>query len=84
MQGGGRRFDPGTLHSMEARQTGAKKPLTTRSVHRMRDREANVGLEQDDAAGEWLAENDKAPPLPPPKAAKKSVTLHRFRQRQGP
>ncbi len=68
---------------MEARQTGAKKPLTTRSVHRMRDREANVGLEQDDAAGEWLAENDKAPPLPPPKAAKKSVTLHRFRRRQG-
>jgi hypothetical protein len=61
-----------------------KKPLTERGVKRMRDREATVGLEPDDAAAEWLSEHD--PPAPPqtPKAAKKSVTLHRFRQRKDP
>jgi hypothetical protein len=61
-----------------------KKRLTERGVKRMREREASVGLEPDDAAAEWLSEHD--PPSPPktPKSAKKSVTLHRFRQRQGP
>jgi hypothetical protein len=48
----------------------------------MRKREASVGLERDDAAAQWLGEND-APPTPKaPKSAKKSVTLHRFRQRK--
>ncbi len=58
------------------------KRLTPRGVQRMREREANVGLEQDDDAAKWLAEHD--PPEPPktPKAAKKSVTLHRFKQRR--
>jgi hypothetical protein len=48
----------------------------------MREREAAVGLDADDAAAEWLSEHD--PPAPPatPKSAKKSVTLHRFRQRK--
>jgi hypothetical protein len=59
----------------------AKKRLTPRGVQRMRDREASVGLDHADEAAKWLAEND--PPEPPntPKAAKKSVTLHRFKQR---
>ena len=59
-----------------------KKRLTQRGVQRMRDREATVGLEPDDLAAEWLTEHD--PPAPPksPKSAKKSVTLHRFRQRR--
>ena len=59
-----------------------KKPLTQRGVQRMRDREASVGLEPDDPAAGWLAAHD--PPAPPktPKSAKKSVTLHRFRQRK--
>jgi hypothetical protein len=60
----------------------AKKRLTPQGVARMRKREASVGLEPDDAAAEWLGEHD--PPAPPktPKSAKKSVTLHRFRQRR--
>lgn len=59
-----------------------KKRLTPQGVARMRKREASVGLEPDDAAAEWLVEHD--PPAPPktPKSAKKSVTLHRFKQRK--
>jgi hypothetical protein len=57
-----------------------KKPLTQRGVERMREREASAGLDADDEAARWLAEHD--PPEPPetPNSAKKSVTLHRFRQ----
>ena len=59
-----------------------KKRLTPQGVARMREREASVGLEAEDEAAKWLAEND--PPAPPklPKAAKKSVSLHRFKQRR--
>jgi hypothetical protein len=59
-----------------------KKRLTPEGVARMRKREASVGLEPDDAAAEWLAEHDPPPPLKTPKSAKKSVTLHRFKQRK--
>ncbi|NUR78357.1 MAG: hypothetical protein HOQ28_18995 [Thermoleophilia bacterium] len=58
-----------------------KKPLTRRGVERMREREASVGMDQDDEAARWLAEHDQPPPPQAPKAAKKSVTLHRFRRR---
>jgi hypothetical protein len=61
----------------------AKKPLTQRGVQRMRNREASVGLEPDDAAAEWLANHDPPPQPETPKSAKKSVTLHRFKQRKG-
>ena len=61
-----------------------KKRLTERGVKRMRDREASVDLEPDDPAAEWLAEHDPPPAPKTPKSAKKSVTLHRFRQRQAP
>jgi hypothetical protein len=59
-----------------------KKPLTPRGVGRMREREASLGVDPDDDAARWLAEHDAPPPPTPPKAAKKSVTLHRFRQRR--
>jgi hypothetical protein len=62
----------------------AKKPLTQRGVQRMRNREASVGIEPDDAAAEWLAKHDPPPPPKAPKSAKKSATLHRFRQRKDP
>ena len=61
-----------------------KKPLTERGVKRMRNRESSVGLEADDSAAQWLAAHDAPPPPSTPKSSKKSVTLHRFRQRQGP
>jgi hypothetical protein len=61
-----------------------KNRLTERGVKRMRDREASVGLEPDDPAAEWLAQHDPPPAPKTPKSAKKSVTLHRFRQRQAP
>jgi hypothetical protein len=59
-----------------------KKRLTQRGVERMREREASVGMDAGDEASRWLAEHD--PPAPPkaPKSARKSVTLHRFRQQQ--
>jgi hypothetical protein len=60
-----------------------KKRLTERGVKRMRDREAAVGLEPDDPAAEWLAQHDPPPPPKTPKSAKKSVTLHRFKQQRG-
>jgi hypothetical protein len=58
-----------------------KKPLTERGVKRMREREASVGLDADDPAAQWLEENAPKPDPPKPKSLKKSVTLHRFRQR---
>ena len=46
----------------------------------MRKREAATGLEPDDEAARWLEQHDPKPPDPTPKSAKKSATLHRFRQ----
>lgn len=59
-----------------------KKRLTPRGVARMREREASVGLDTEDEAARWLAEHDAPEPPGTPKAAKKSVTLHRFRQQR--
>jgi hypothetical protein len=56
-----------------------KKPLTERGVKRMTERERAVGLDAEDEAARWLAENDKQPEPPPPKAASKSKALHRWR-----
>jgi hypothetical protein len=59
-----------------------KKRLTPQGVARMRKREASVGLEPDDPAAQWLAEHDPPPPPKTPKSAKKSATLHRYKQRR--
>ena len=56
-----------------------KKPLTERGVKRMIERERAVGLEAEDEAARWLAEHDKQPAPPTPKAASKSKALHRWR-----
>jgi hypothetical protein len=59
-----------------------KRSLTSRGAKKLADRERAVGLEPDDAAAQWLQQND-APPLPElPKSATKSKELHRWRQRQ--
>jgi len=62
---------------------GGKRRLTQRGVQRMRDKEASTGLDKDDEATRWLEEHNPKPP-PTPKSAKKSATLHRFRQRKAP
>ena len=59
-----------------------KKRLTPRGVEKMRQREASAGMDPDDDAARWLAEHAPPPPPKAPKSAKKSVTLHRFRQRR--
>jgi hypothetical protein len=59
-----------------------KQPPSRRRVEKMREREQSVGLEPDDAAAKWLEENTPKEVLPPSKSAKKSKTLHRWRQAQ--
>jgi hypothetical protein len=61
---------------------GAKRPLTSRGAKKLAERERAVGLEAEDAAARWLAEHDAAPEPAPPKAARKSKALHRWRQQQ--
>jgi hypothetical protein len=58
-----------------------KKPLTERGVKRMIERERSVGLDAEDEAAKWLAENDAPPPPARPKAASKSKALHQWRNR---
>jgi hypothetical protein len=57
-----------------------KRPPSRRTVEKMREREAKAGLDADDAAAQWLQENDPPPPPQTPKSAHKSKALHRFRQ----
>jgi hypothetical protein len=59
-----------------------KPPLTSRGVQKRSERERETGLEPDDAAAQWLAENDKQPPPRAPKSATKSKALHQWRQQQ--
>jgi hypothetical protein len=58
------------------------RPPTGKGAQKGAERERAVGLEPDDAAAEWLEENDPAPRPQPPKAATKSKLLHQWRQRQ--
>ena len=61
----------------------SRKPrITSRSATKRGERERSAGLEEEDAAAQWLAAND--PKLPPerPQRAFKSKAVHRFRQRQ--
>jgi hypothetical protein len=59
-----------------------KRPLTSRGVQKRSERERQTGLEPDDAAAQWLADNDKQPPPQTPKATTKSKALHQWRQQQ--
>ena len=56
--------------------------LTSEGARKLGEREREVGLDPDDDAARWLAENDPRPEPSPPKSAHKSKGLHRWRQRQ--
>jgi hypothetical protein len=60
----------------------SKRPLTTRGVQKLSERERATGLDPKDDASEWLQEHDRPPPPATPKAATKSKALHRWRQQQ--
>jgi hypothetical protein len=54
--------------------------LTRRGVERLSERERAAGLDHDDDAARWLAENEPKPEPPQSKSAFKSKALHRWRQ----
>jgi hypothetical protein len=60
----------------------AKRPLTSRGAQKRGERERAAGLDPDGEAARWLQEHDPEPEPVPPKAARKSKELHRWRQRQ--
>jgi hypothetical protein len=62
--------------------SSGKRPLSSRGVKKLAERERTVGLEPDDAAAKWLEGHDPPPAPEPSKAARKSKALHRWRQRQ--
>jgi hypothetical protein len=59
-----------------------KRPLTSRGVQKLSERERAAGVDPADDASKWLQEHDPPPPPAAPKAAKKSKALHRWRQEQ--
>jgi hypothetical protein len=56
--------------------------LTSRGAQKLGELERELGLDPDDDASRWLQEHDPKPEPKPPRAATKSKTLHRWRQRQ--
>jgi hypothetical protein len=64
-------------------QMSRKPSITSRRAQKLGERERNAGLDAEDEAARWLAENDPAPEPPTPKSARKNKALHRWQQRQG-
>lgn len=60
----------------------AKRPLSRQKVEKMREREATVGLDENDEAAAWLAEHDAPPPPAAAKSLGKNKTLHQWRARE--
>jgi hypothetical protein len=57
--------------------------LTEKGAKRRGERERAAGLELEDEAARWLAENDPEPPPEPSKSLFKSKELHRWRKARG-
>ena len=58
-----------------------KRPLSSRSVEKLSERERTVGIDPEDDAAAWLDEHDPKPPPPVSKRAAKNRTLHQWRRR---
>ena len=56
--------------------------LTSEGAKRRGERERQVGLDAEDEASRWLAEQDPPPAPPASKSKFKSKELHRWRERQ--
>ena len=56
--------------------------LTHEGAKRRAERERQAGLDPEDEAARWLAEQDPPPAPAPSKAKFKSKELHRWQQRQ--
>ena len=65
----------------KGRGQGLRHRLTHRGAEKRGEREREVGLDPDDQAARWLAENDPPPEPKMPKSASKSKHVHRWRQR---
>jgi hypothetical protein len=52
------------------------------AAKRRGERERQAGLDPDDEATRWLAENDPPPTVPESKSKFKSKELHRWRERE--
>lgn len=59
-----------------------KRLLTSRGARNLSERERLAGLDPSDEAARWLAEHDAEPAPAPPKSARKSKALHRWRRRR--
>ena len=62
-----------------------KRRPAERAARRQGERERAAGLEPDDEAARWLAENEPGDEAPAPsKSMRKSKLLHQWRQRDRP
>jgi hypothetical protein len=59
-----------------------KRRPAERAAQRQGERERTTGLDPDDEAARWLAEDEPPEKLHVPKAARKSKLLHQWRERE--
>ena len=76
--------DAAAFYARVSSDAQAREHTIDSQIAALKERIAADGyaLEPDDAAAQWLEENDPPPKPQSPKAASKSKVLHQWRQRQ--